>query len=79
MLSGNGGVQIAAENRIDITTQNPPLATAYRFESGHRHHKKQDTPRVPCFFRVGRWGKFGILHKRHLLSLSQYATIVTTN
>lgn len=21
-------------------------------------HKKQDTPRVPCFFRVGRWGKF---------------------
>ena len=39
-------------------TQNPPLATAYRFESGHRHHKKQDTPRVPCFFRIGRWGKF---------------------
>ena len=34
-------MQIAAENRIDITTQNPPLATAYRFESGHRHQEQR--------------------------------------
>ena len=36
-------MQIAAENRIDITTQNPPLATAYRFESGHRHQQHPQT------------------------------------
>ena len=36
-LPGNGGVQIAAENRIDITTQNPPMATSCGFESHHRH------------------------------------------
>ena len=24
--------------RVEQITQNPPLATAYRFESGHRHH-----------------------------------------
>ena len=43
-------MQIAAENRIDITTQNPPLATAYRFESGHRHQNvlmKDATQKTP--------------------------------
>ena len=48
-LPGNGGVQIAAENRIDITTQNPPLATAYRFESGHRHQKRDIREDVSFF------------------------------
>lgn len=36
-LSGNGGVQIAAENRIDITTQNPLRAKPWGFESHRRY------------------------------------------
>ena len=39
-LPGNGGVQIAAENRIDITTQNPLVATPCGFESHHWHQLK---------------------------------------
>lgn len=61
MLSGNGGVQIAAENRIDITTQNPPLATAYRFESGHRHQEQRTCAAGPLLFSLNGQKKIRIL------------------
>ena len=38
MLWGDGGLRSAAVEIRGPSTQNPPLATAYRFESGHRHH-----------------------------------------
>ena len=36
-------------------TQNPPLATAYRFESGHRHQKR-DIREDVSFFAADRMG-----------------------
>ena len=60
-LPGNGGVQIAAENRIDITTQNPPLATAYRFESGHRHQEQRTCAAGPLLFSLNGQKKIRIL------------------
>ena len=38
MLWGDGGLRSAAVEIRGPSTQNPTLATAYRFESGHRHH-----------------------------------------
>ena len=38
--------------QILFWTQNPPLATAYRFESGHRHQKRE--PRPGVLFLVSR-------------------------
>ena len=35
--------------QILFWTQNPPLATAYRFESGHRHQKREPRPGVLFF------------------------------
>ena len=60
-LPGNGGVQIAAENRIDITTQNPPLATAYRFESSHRHQEQRTCAAGPLLFSLNGQKKIRIL------------------
>ena len=65
-LPGNGGVQIAAENRIDITTQNPPLATAYRFESGHRHQEQRTCAAGPLLFSLNGQKKIRILKLRSL-------------
>ena len=41
--------------QILFWTQNPPLATAYRFESGHRHQKRE--PRPGFSFLVFRGGR----------------------
>ena len=35
-----------------LRTQNPPLATAYRFESGHRHQKQRHPLGMPLFFNT---------------------------
>ena len=48
MLWGDGGLRSAAVEIRGPSTQNPPLATAYRFESGHRHQKR-DARRVSLF------------------------------
>ena len=38
--------------RMPFWTQNPPLATAYRFESGHRHHVGASfVSLAPTFFK----------------------------
>ena len=37
MLWGDGGLRSAAVEIRGPSTQNPPVATPYRFESGHRH------------------------------------------
>ena len=42
-LSGFRWTQIllnSVDFQMSYKTQNPPLATAYRFESGHRHQKE---------------------------------------
>jgi len=41
--------------RVEQITQNPPLATAYRFESGHRHQKR-DIREDVSFFAADRMG-----------------------
>lgn len=41
--------------------------------------KSRTRTACPAFSALGDGESFGILHKRHLLSLSRYATIVTTN
>ena len=38
--------------QILFWTQNPPLATAYRFESGHRHQKQRHPLGVLLFFNT---------------------------
>jgi len=48
-LSGFRWTQIllnSVDFQMSYKTQNPPLATAYRFESGHRHQEKE---RSFCF------------------------------
>ena len=39
----------SADFPLDFHPQNPPLATAYRFESGHRHQKREPRPGVLFF------------------------------
>ena len=42
-------------------TQNPPLATAYRFESGHRHQEQRTCGAGPLLFSLNGQKKIRIL------------------
>ena len=51
--SSGGKFHLTPPNSADFPLgfhpQNPPLATAYRFESGHRHQKREPRPGVLFF------------------------------
>ena len=47
--------------RVKQITQNPPLATAYRFESGHRHQEQRTCAAGPLLFSLNGQKKIRIL------------------
>ena len=47
--------------RVEQITQNPPLATAYRFESGHRHQEQRTCAAGPLLFSLNGQKKIRIL------------------
>jgi len=47
--------------RVEQITQNPPLATAYRFESGHRHQEQRTCGAGPLLFSLNGQKKIRIL------------------
>ena len=46
---------------VAYKTQNPPLATAYRFESGHRHQEQRTCAAGPLLFSLNGQKKIRIL------------------
>ena len=61
MLWGDGGLRSAAVEIRGPSTQNPPLATAYRFESGHRHQEQRICAAGPLLFSLNGQKKIRIL------------------
>ena len=47
--------------RVEQITQNPPLATAYRFESGHRHQEQRTCAAGSLLFSLNGQKKIRIL------------------